>query len=114
MIVTVPNPVSWLRPTITLRFDTYSWFTMCEVNGIEFHQIGDLPESKLMITLMFGAYVSQCRATARLERYGIKEFYNIWLKLRMQDVEKIKAAIIKSRVLGKSIEEWKGEGEKKK
>ena len=85
---------------------------MCDINKIDFFQISTLPENKMLFTLMFAAYVSNCRAEARRERLDLIQFNEIWMRLRMSDVDKIKAAILKSQILGKTIDEW-GEGEKK-
>ena len=115
MIIKFKNPVDVLGRWVTLRFDTFSWFVMCEINQIEFHEMHKLPENKFILTLMYGAYVSACRFAGKRERYQITDFYKIWQKLKVEDVEKIKTAIINSRVLGKSVSEWAAdEGEKKK
>ena len=96
-----------------MRFDVYAWILMCDINKIDFFQISTLPENKMLFTLMFAAYVSNCRAEAKRERYDLIQFNEIWSRLRVAEVDKIKAAILKSQILGKTIDEWGAEGEKK-
>ena len=55
MEVILKNPLSLFRRSIGFRFDNYAWIMMCEVNGIEFHQIAELQEDVLLVTHCFGA-----------------------------------------------------------
>jgi len=87
---------------------------MCEVNGIDLHQIGEIDEHKLMITLLYGAYVSDCRYNAKKERYDLKYIYEVFKKLTNEQTAMLQKAILESRLLGKTMTEWAEEGEKKK
>jgi hypothetical protein len=87
---------------------------MCEVNKIELHQIGDIQEKVLLVTLIYSAYVSDCRYRAKRERYTLDDIYNVFKKLTVEEVDQLKIAIANSRLLGKTMLEWADEGEKKK
>jgi len=113
MIATIKNPIGW--GTITFRFDTYAWITMCEVNKVdELHEIAKLDERMLFITLLFAAHVSHCRYSIKRERYNLEDIYKMYMKMQQQTIDELKVAIYKSKVLGKSLEEWAGDGAEKK
>lgn len=112
MQVTLKNPISLFGRKIKFRFDNYAWIVMCEVNSIEFHQISELQERVLLITLIYGAYVSDCRYNAKREKYSLKHMYEVFKRLPQKDVDELKMAIYNSRLLGKTMLEWAEEGEK--
>lgn len=116
MTVTVRNPLSRWRLGITFRFDNYAWIVMCDALGIELHDIGKVEEKKLLVYMIYGAYVSHCRYTVRRERYTVTDIYKMFAKMTVEDVERIKLAMLQSRILGKTVMEWglQAEGEKKK
>jgi hypothetical protein len=72
-------------------------------------------EKKLLIAWIYGAYVSDCRFNAKRERYTLEQVYKMFARMRTSDVEKIKLAMLNSRIMGKSTLEWAkaAEGEKK-
>jgi hypothetical protein len=112
MQVILKNPLSLFGRNIRFRFDNYAWIVMCEVNNIEFHQIQELQERVLLITLIYGAYVSDCRYNAKREKYTLKDMYEIFKKLSQENIDELKLAIYNSRLLGKTMAEWADEGEK--
>ena len=114
MEVTLKNPLSLFGRSIGFRFDNYAWMVMCEINNIEFHEIQNLHEHTLLVTLVYGAYVSYCREKAKKEKYDLKGFYELWKKLTQEQIEELKRAIVDSRLLGKTMREWAGEEEEKK
>ena len=116
MEVTLKNPLSLFGRSIGFRFDNYAWIMMCEVNGIEFHQIGELQEDVMLVTLCYGAYVSNCRFNARKENLTLDAFYKLYKKFTLLQVDELKMAIYKSKLLGKTMQEWAevAETEKKK
>ena len=114
MEVTLKNPLSLFGRSIGFRFDNYAWIVMCEVNGIEFHQIAELQEDALLVTLCYGAYVSNCRFNARKEKLSLDAFYKLYKKLTLSQVDELKLAIYQSRLLGKTMAEWAEVTEEKK
>ena len=116
MEVILINPLSLFGRSIGFRFDNYAWIMMCEVNGIEFHQIGELQEDVMLVTLCYGAYVSNCRFNALKEKLTLDAFYKLYKKFTLLQVDELKMAIYKSKLLGKTMQEWAevAETEKKK
>jgi len=115
MVVTIRNPLSLFRRSLNFRFDNYAWIMMCEVNKIQLHEIGNLQEKVLMVTLIYGAYVSDCRYRAKKERYTLDNIYSVFKKLTVDEVDQLKIAIANSRLLGKTMLEWADEaGDEKK
>jgi hypothetical protein len=110
MIVELKNKISrWPGASrIRLRFDNYAWITACEVLNIELHQLNQVDERKLLIAVMFGAYVSNCRANAQREKYNLKDIYTMFARLTVAELDNLKEAMLKSRVLGKTLLEWAG------
>lgn len=116
MIVSVKNPLSVFGRRIEFRFDNYAWILMCEVNKIELHEIGKLDEKVLLVTLIYAAYVSDCRFRAKKEVYTLDNIYTVFKKLTVEEVDNLKIAIANSRLLGKTMLEWADEdgGDEKK
>ncbi len=114
MTLTLTNPLSFYPKPITFRFDNYAWITACEALGIELHQMGEVDERKLLISLIFGAYVSNCRYNARRERYDLAAIYKMFSKFSIGDVDKLKMAMLKGRIMGKTVLEWSAESEAQK
>jgi hypothetical protein len=110
MIVSVKNPLSVFGRRIEFRFDNYAWILMCEVNKIELHQIGELDEKLLLVTLIYAAYVSDCRYRAKRERYTLDDIYKLFKRLSVDELDQLKIAIANSRLLGKTMLEWADEG----
>lgn len=117
MIVRIKNPFSFLRRKwITMRFDMIAWFKVCEINGIEFDQLGELHEQHLFVSLMFSGYWShQAHVDGRQKHdFGyISKVYKWYYVNDYKALAKVSEAIEKSKIMGKTLEEWKG-AEKKK
>ena len=116
MRVTIKNPLSRFGRRLSFRFDNYAWILMCEVNGIELHEIGKLDEKVLLVTLIYTAYISDCRFRAKRERYTLDDIYKMLKRLTVDEVDQLKIAIANSRLLGKTMLEWADEsgGDEKK
>ncbi len=114
MVVTTRNPLSLFGRRLSFRIDTYAWILMCDLNKIELGDIGTLNEKTLMVTLIYAAYVSDCRHRAKKERYSLDQIYSVFKKLTVDEVDQLKVAIANSRLLGKTMLEWADEGTEKK
>ncbi len=100
------NPLSLLRRKIGLRFDLTAWIVMSEEYKIEFGEWSTLPENKLTTGIMYGAYCSYCIKHKKKCRLTLNKFYFIYRSLKIEQLEKIKIAAIKSQFLGKKMTEF--------
>jgi hypothetical protein len=117
MIVKVRNPFSLLRRKLTFRFNNLAWINMCELNGREFWELGDMPEEHIALSWIYGAYLSACANEFKRPRYDFNYINRVYRWYYVNDYKVIaewKQAIQKSKLMGRSIEEWEEVGSEKK
>ena len=117
MIIDIKNPFSLLRKKITLRFDVYAWIKMCEVAGVEFHELDKLNERQLFLTWMYGAYLSACAYGFKKPRYSAEYITRLYRWYYVNDVgtlDAIREVMERSKILDKEVKEWARQSEKKK
>jgi hypothetical protein len=116
MTIKVKNPFSLFSRSIKLRFDIYAWVKMCEVSGVDLDGLEKLNEQQLILAWMYGAYLSACASEYRRPAYGAPYISRVYKWYYVNDngtLDEIKAAMIKSRILGREVQDWAKEGEKK-
>jgi len=117
MIAKLKNPFSLWRRSIEFRFDNYSWIQMCELSGVEFDEMEKLNETQLVMSWMYGAYLSGCSNAYRKPKYNfnyIARVYRWYYVNNPKALEVLKDAMLKSKLLGKTVAEWGQVNEKKK
>jgi hypothetical protein len=96
---------------LRMRFDVYAWIMACEVRGLEFPNIEFQSELEARVALMYGGYVSQCRASAKKEKLSFADIYEIYKGASVSEVEKISVKIAQTKILGKPVIEYAKEAE---
>lgn len=117
MIARIKNPYSLLRRGwIPMRFDMIAWFKVCEINGLEFDELTTLPEQHLFLSLMYAGYWSHQANVNEKQRYDFAYISKVYRWYYINDYDalhEVSKAIEKSKIMGKTLAEWKS-GEKKK
>ena len=117
MEVQIRNPFSLLGRKLLLRFDMFAWEKMCHLNGKEFHELGDLNEQQLMLSWLYAAYLSGCASKYTKPKHDFRYIVRVYRWYYVND-HKVIAQLIEmieqSKLMGKTVAEWKSEGEKKK
>ena len=104
----------WRTKTVGFKFDMYAWFLLCEANGIELHQLGELTQEKMFADLIYASAVSYLKDKGKEVRFT-KEQLGEWLdKMNHKDSELLGVAILKSKVFGKTVTEHAKDAVKKK
>ena len=112
----------WQTKKVGFNFDLFAWFKVCEMNKVEVHQIGKIPQEKMFADFIYCAYVSY-NSDIRLGWGGIKlikpivtpEKLGAWVdKMNKGQSEKLAAQILAAKLFGKSIGEYKDANIKKK
>jgi len=107
--VKIRNPFSLLRRKLLFRFDVWAWFKMAELNGREIHQLDDLNEQQLVLSWIYAAYLRACMERYDRPRYDFNYILKVYRYYYVHDarvIDELKAAIMQSRLMGKSVEEW--------
>jgi hypothetical protein len=82
---------------------------MAELNGREIHQLDDLNEQQLVLSWIYAAYISGCAAHYQKPRYDFSYIVKVYRYYYVHDarvIDELKSAIMNSRLMGKSVEEW--------
>ena len=91
---------------IGFLFDMYCWLHMSEKENIALDDLGKWPDDVFMENICFYAAVSSCKdrgAKITFSKNDIKE----WIRLMpQQDFQKIYDTMMRSRIMGKSLEDW--------
>jgi hypothetical protein len=117
MIVKVKNPFSLLRRPVSFRFDTFSYFKICELNGIELDEIEKLTEHHIFLSWLYGAYLSDCAYNYRKPKHDfafITKLYRWYYVNEPEGIERLKSAMLQARIVGKDVTQWSAECEEKK
>lgn len=101
----------WKSRTVGFKFDMHAWVNLCEMNGIEIHQLGELSQEKMMADLIYSAYVSYCTSKLKKVKFTYEQFGGIIDKMNKGQTEQLGKEILQSRVMGKAIGDY---AEKKK
>lgn len=118
MIVKIRNPFSLLRRRVSFRFDTFAYFKICELNGIELDEMDKLTEQHIFLSWMYAAYLSDCAYNYRKPRHGFDYIAKIYRWYYVNDekgIERLKTAMLQSKLVGKEVAEWADQaGDEKK
>jgi len=117
MEIQVKNPFSLFGGKISFRFDILAWVETCRLNNLEFWELEKLNEQELMLSLIYTSYLSACMYRFKRPKYSFKYIIKVYKHYYVNDYKVIdswKQAILRSKILGKTAEEWSAEGEKKK
>lgn len=99
---------------VGFRFDMYAWLLVCEANGIEPHQLGNLAQDKLVSDLVYSAYVSYCTRERKKVKYNIDQLSDIMDKMTKSQSDQMAEEILRSKVFGKPISDWSEDKKKAK
>ena len=100
----------WRTKTVGFKFDMYAWFLLCEANGIELHQLGELSQDKMFADLIYASAISYLKDKGKKVRFT-KEQLGEWMdKMNHKDSELLGSAILKSKVFGKTVSEHAKDG----
>lgn len=107
--------ISRLRTkTIGFDFDMYAWHLLCEMNDLELHQLGDIPQEKMLADFTYAAAVSYLTHRRKKVKFT-KDELGDWLdKMNRKDSELLALEILNSKVFGKTVSEHAAEAVKKK
>ncbi len=101
---------------VGFRFDNYAWIKMCDLMGVEFDQLDELTENELVLAWLYGAYYSYCAYNNRRRRLSfekIAKMYRWYYIHKPHELERVKQAMLKGKVMGRPLEEhYKGEKKK--
>ena len=116
MIVELRYPFGF-RPKVKFRFDNYSWLKVCEILGIEFHEMEKLKDVQLIPVWMYAAYLSERSYRYKKPLYGythIEKMYRWYYVNDIETLQEMQNAMMTTKILGKTMQEWGNAGEKKK
>jgi hypothetical protein len=96
----------FLPRVLRMRFDVYAWIMACEARGLEFPNIDFQSEIEARVSLMYGGYISQCRANGKKVKLSISDVYEIYKNASISEMEKISVKIAQTKILGKTVIEY--------
>jgi hypothetical protein len=117
MIVKVKNPLSIFRRKLVFRFDIWAWFKMCELSGIEIHEMDKLTADQKAMAWIYAAYLSHCANVYQKPKYGYRFFDKFYRHLYVNDYQTLQLltkTMIQTQFMGKSLEQHAKDDEKKK
>jgi len=92
----------------------YAWFLLCEKNGIDIHELGNLPHEKMFSDLIYSAACSYLKDKGKKLKFT-QEQLDGWIdKMNHKDSASLGDAIMKSKVFGKSVEDYAKDARVKK
>jgi len=99
-------------------FDLYCWLHMSEKENIALTDLGQWDDAQFIWKVSYYAAVSACKERGAKVTFTKEDILNFLNDLSNKDYRDVYNAILKSRVMGKSLEEWaaenmKGEAKKK-
>lgn len=89
---------------------------MCELLGVDFDQIDKLNQAQLVTAWMYAAYLSHQSYRRKKARYSFLYIERVYYHYYVYDhktLQMLVDAMMKSKVMGRSVEKWAG-AEKKK
>ncbi len=103
----------FFKRKVGFRFDMLSWFLVCDMNGKELHEMGDIPQEQLLTDMLFASYKSYCVEHQKGVRYSRKQATGWGDNMTNKDAKRFVDTMMRAKLFGKSVSEW-GEQSKKK
>lgn len=113
MELQIKLPVGFFKRDVGFRFDMLSWWLVCDLNGKELHEMGDIGQEQLLTDMLYAAYKSYCIAHNQRVKYP-KSLTKRWAdEMTNRDAKRFVDVMLSSKMFGKSVSEW-GEQQKKR
>jgi hypothetical protein len=105
-----------VKSRVGFLFDLYCWLNMSDMEMIALNDLGKWDNDTFMLNVCYYACISACKERGDKVTFS-KSDVQRWIKrMPQEDFQSIFDTMVKSRIMGKTIEEWakEAEGSKKK
>lgn len=101
-----------VKREIGFRFDMLSWWKVCDINNIEIDEMANIEEA-IGRDMAFASHFSYCIKHGEPIKYSLEEGQRWALEMSSRDAKEFIKAMLNSKILGKTTEQWGKESKKK-
>ena len=104
----------WRSVKVGFNFDMYAWMCVCKYNDIEIFELSKIDKEKIFGDYLYGAYESYCTHNRKRVKYDMAQLEVILDKMTKKQADELSRAVLDSKFMGKSVNDYGGDQKKKK